>query len=385
MPNKISGSRRALVLSYSEVSKDPRVRNQIQWLVGAGYRVDLIGRGKIPTSLNGNYLQIKRWWLPIRLFSYLFLSNQYQYKLLIDFWFPIKQTSAEKYDLIILNTLDFLPWVTSKTYMNNKKGSTLILDLHEYSPSQGTGFLWKLLFRRYQNWLIQMISNPIIDKRITVAPGIASLYASNLGINKPEIIMNVPQYENLKPSETIPNEIKLVHHGKADNARGLPLLIEAMSKIDSRFSLTFMLVGPQQEISQLKSEVEKLQLTERVFFMPPVKLEEVAKALNQFDAEIIFIPPVTLNYKYVLPNKYFEAVQGRLAIISGQSEEIIRISSKFKNAVITDSDWKVNSLVSTINSLDSKIIDTLKIGSDNAAKELSAEAEGIKFLNFISN
>lgn len=375
----------ALIISYSEVNKDPRVRNQIAWLVQAGYKVHLVGRGTSPSGITGNYWQVRRWPLPVRLFSYLLLNNHARYKFLMDFWLQkdfFKQLNDYTVDLVIINTLDYLPWLSIGRGREILFEAKVVLDLHEYSPSQGVGIVWKLMFKKYQNWLITHIANRHISARTTVAPGIAKLYAREFDIAEPEVIFNVPPYEELTPQPTNPKSIKLVHHGKADNARGLPLLVEAMNMTNSNFSLTFMLVGSKSDLLALKHRVEQLGLEDKVFFREPVKMHKVASALNEFDAEIIFFPPVTENYKHTLPNKYFEAVQARIGVVTGMSEEIIAVSDPYNNCQIAEG-WTSQSLAEAINNLDQASLDKMKSGSHVAAQNLNFEVEGKKFLQMI--
>lgn len=378
-------TKEALVVSYAEVAKDPRVRNQLVWLMQAGYIVNVLGRGSTPSGINGQYWEIRRWWLPLRLFAYLFLPNTTRYKFLMEFWLRrdfFGKAHGEKFDLIVLNTLDYLPLITRGRESVTDAQGKIFLDLHEYYPSQGVGLVWKLMFARYQKWLMQMIPSNKVDIRVAAAPGVTGLYAQYFDMPKPGVIYNVPPYENLQPKPVNPEHIQLVHHGKVDSARGLPLLIDAMSKTDERFSLTFMLVGSQGEISTLKLQADRLGLKNRVKFREPVAMEAVASALNQYDAEIIFFRPTTINYKHTLPNKYFEAVQARLGIVSGQSEEIVAISAPYGNCVVADG-WNSDSLALAINKLDAKQLDKMKKGSHKAANDLSLEAEGKKFIQII--
>lgn len=380
-------SRTALIITYAEITKDPRVRNQVQWLQNGGFKVDVLGRGE-NLEINGIHFELNRWPLFLRLFSYIFLPNEVRYQFLVHHWVNktelFRAGAPNRYDLILFNTIDFLPSTAEfKNHLLNEKGK-LLLDLHEYSPSQGVGALWLVLFKRYQNWLVSMIPNPIIDIRTTVSEGIAELYASEFTIPRPATIYNVPPFQSLKPGKVEENKIKLIHHGKADLARGLLLMLEAMVQVESRFELTLMLVGSISEQNELRKLRDSLALQKRVIFEEPVAMEAVASKLNKFDAEIIFFPPETENLRYVLPNKYFEAVQGRLAIISGPSPEIMNVSCPYSNAVFS-TNWDVTALAQTINSLTTNQIEEMKKGSDEAAAKLNAQTVGDNFLAAINN
>jgi hypothetical protein len=375
----------ALVITYAEISKDPRVRNQIKWLVDGGYIVDTLGRGPIKAS-NGKHFEVKRWPLPLRLFSYLFLPNQARFNFLMKFWirkfFKENNKFGKHFDVILFNTIDYLPVLPFFRETLLSENGKIVLDLHEYSLSQGIGTLWKIMFRKYQNWLVTMISLPDISIRTTVSDGIAELYRDELKIPKPLTIYNVPPFRDLRVRQVNGNQIKLIHHGKADMARGLKLLLNAMTEVNDNFELSLMLVGSPTEQIALRAYSDKLGLKQKIQFIDPVAMDQVSARLNEFDAEIIFFPPETENLRFVLPNKYFEAVQGRIAIISGPSIEIIAASSKFSNAVFTKS-WNSSELARVINSQDAESITSLKNGSKNAAKTYCAEAVGIQFLSAI--
>lgn len=376
----------ALIVSYAEIDKDPRVRNQVLWLVGSGYRVDTLGRGATPEATNGQHWKISRWPLPFRLLAYAVLPNRMRFRFLMGFWLrrSFSNHAPPSYDLVLLNTIDFLPWgTTSKKSLVTSAGQ-LVLDLHEYSASQGIGFVWKSLFRSYQLWLTSFIASPEIDKHITVSSGIADLYRENFNIPTPQVIRNVPPFVDLVPATVNPKKIRLIHHGKADISRGLRLILEAVPYLSQEFEVTFMLVGSARDVARLKAHAERLGISHRISFKKPVSMGKVSQALNEFDAEIIFFPPETENLKFVLPNKYFEAIQGRLAIITGPSPEILAVSSAYSNALSTEG-WLSSDLARAVNTLTAPDLQKMKSGSHAAASELNLSTEGTKFVHFINS
>ena len=75
-----------------------------------------------------------------------------------------------------------------------------------------------------------------------------------------------------------------------------------------------------------------------------------------------------------MPNKFFEAVQARLAVISGQSVEMVNLINVYGNGTIADG-WEPADLARTINALTPEAVTTMKQGSDRAAHDLNAEHE----------
>jgi hypothetical protein len=132
-----------------------------------------------------------------------------------------------------------------------------------------------------------------------------------------------------------------------------------------------MLTGDQLYIKELKSKCDGLA---RVHFIEPVEMKLVPHALSKFDAEIIFFPPVTRNLEYTFPNKFFEAVQGRIGVIAGPSIELQRAISQFNVGVVA-SEWTAMSLANAINDLSVEDFKRFKENSNDAAKVLNAEKE----------
>jgi glycosyltransferase involved in cell wall biosynthesis len=182
---------------------------------------------------------------------------------------------------------------------------------------------------------------------------------------------------DLPVGDVNPDRIRLVHHGVASLSRGLELMIDAMAQVDERFTLDLMLVGSGPNLESLKKRAAPLG--SRVAFPDPVDVRQIPRAINAYDAEIIFFPPLTQNLKYALPNKFFEAVQGRLAIVTGQSSEMVSVVEQYGNGLVVDG-WESADLATAINSLSANAIAAMKVASDRAARDLSSATEKRTFL-----
>ena len=77
-------------------------------------------------------------------------------------------------------------------------------------------------------------------------------------------------------------------------------------------------------------------------------------------------------YFHTLPNKFFECIQGRLALAVGPSPEMARIVREHDLGVISE-DFSPKTLAQHLRSLDSKTINYYKLQSHKAARILSAE------------
>ena len=370
--------RRALVASDSVIARDPRVLNQIHWLTDSGWTVDSLGRGGKPPEVSGRHYSMARRSIITRVLAYLLLPSRSIYRVLTASTIPRVAEGHGAYDLVVLNEIELLPWFIECGGDFVKPGplGTTHLDLHEFAPSQRGGLAFKLFFRRYRRWLIDFIPSPAIATRSVVAPGIAKLYADMFAIPTPAVVRSCPEFVEQDPSPVDPLNIKLVHHGSASLARGPESLIEAMYKIEERFSLHLMLVGPAAEINKLKRKAAPLG--QRVVFREPVAVQDVAAALNRYDLEVIFFPPVTENLRHALPNKLFQAIQGRLGIVIGESPDMAEVLSTYGNGVVARG-WAADNLASAINALDAQAVEQLKKRSGPAAESLNSGNEKDNF------
>jgi len=374
-----SARKRALVATYVPVTYS-RPSRQVRWLEAAGYQVDVLSREPDHPDATGTAFRIGAPALPLRLAAYAMLPSRLRHRYLLESRIPdgVVPPLEAKYDVVVLHDLDFLPWVSKRR--GELTDGPVLVDLHEYFASQGIGFVYRLLFARYGRWLLGFIKDPAITIRTTVADGIADLYADRLGVPRPVVIRSAARYADLEPSPVDDARIMLLHHGKADLGRGQKLLLDAFHRLDDRFRLVLMLVGSDREISILRGH--PAVASGRVEFRPPVTMVDVPGAINDCDVEIIFFPPKTENLLHALPNKFFEALQGRLGLVIGRSPEMLRIVDEIGNGVVVP-DWTEDSLAATLNGLGGDQVRELKAASHRAAGRYSDEREGAAFLALI--
>ena len=373
--------KRALVVSDSPIARDPRVLKQITWLTSTGFSVDTLGRGPAPHEANGQHYSMPRPSVAARVFSYLFLPNRAKYRALMLSSIPEplrSQPDGPTYDVVVANEVELLPWLVRMRDRLVKPGGHMHLDLHEFTPSQRSGLAYRLVFKRWRDYLISFIPSAAFDTRSVVADGIADLFVNLFGITKPSLIRNCPTFVDLPVQAVDSGRIRLVHHGVASASRGLELMIDAMELLDDRFTLDLMLVGSPSALDSFKKRASSLG--ERVAFPAPVDVRLIPETINAYDAEVIFFPPLTENLRFALPNKFFEAVQARLAVITGQSSEMVSIVEQYGNGLVVDG-WSAADLAAGISTLTPKSVSAMKHASDMAARALSSENEKQTFLN----
>jgi len=269
-----------------------------------------------------------------------------------------------------------------KTFPPSATAAHIHLDIHEYFPhdiplvTRG-----RFLMNGFYRWGRKLIGHPLIASR-SVAAGMADQYAKEFDIPRPLLVRNCPPHIEQVPSPVNPERIELIHHGIAAWQRGFKEMVDAMRLVDDRFLLTFMLAGNARIITELKDYIGDQK--DRIFVVPPVPMATLSAEVNKYDAEVMFFPPRTQNAVFGLPNKIFEAIQGRLALVIGPTALMVDIVEEAGNGVISH-DWSAEALAEAINSLTAENIVAMKEASHRVAPLYSADKEKEVFFQSFDN
>lgn len=383
-------AKRVLIIVKSPITRDPRVRRQIQWLTEEGCEVDTVGPvGHHVQGVRTHFgVEHAPAWTRSRYFSpvlHRFVPHGLLFWFLLEMRIPrrVKQRIRRgDYNLVIFNDHHFLPWIRKRSVFTRLAiNQGIHLDLHEYVRAQAARTTWQERFAApYSDWVRSFIGSPRFSSRSTVARGIADLYAEEFDIPAPAVVRSAPAFVEQSPSRVNPQSIELLYHGAAHDNRGIPELLEAMRSVSSRFRLTLILVGDESSIARYKAQVAANNLD--VVFAEPVAVDLIAETIRKFDVEVMFFPPRTRNLEFALPNKLFEAIQGRLALLIGASAMMSEIIDVYENG-IEASGWTSQDLANAIESLDEANVSRMKENSHRAAHALSAETEREAFLTSI--
>jgi hypothetical protein len=386
--------RKILLISLSNISSDSRVLRQITALLNNNFFVITAGFGNL-TLNHPNHIHIeispkdKLKFLGVSLLSILNLNS---IKPLINFLTKefINKLKLINFDLIISNDLHNLPVVIYLSQINNNK--PIILDIHEYfidEYSNKTNYLpirkifYSNLIKKYKKELNQI-------KLITVNESIAKLYQNDFNLNNFEIILNCPYYYDIPSKLFTNNPIKMVNIGIAIKTRKLENLILLFNHIDvnlrSNFELDFYLIADNRTrrdyLKYLKKIANKIENI-KINFFDPIPPNEVVPKLSQYDIGLSYVYPSNLSYLYSLPNKLFQYIQARLAILSSPNPEMAKIVSKYNLGFISQ-DYTPLSLANTLLLFNKENINKFKENSNKAARIFNYDNEASKFINLIN-
>lgn len=352
---------RILILTYSDVNRDPRVLKQISFFRNQGFEIVLSSleyKGELT-------------FFPIRKRKNLFFRAL---KLLIMMcrlkrlrvWEFVRNSSFEElknqkpFDLIFAN--DEETWPIADKLRNLKSGTKLVFDAHEYYPGQFNDRLsWSIFHKWYSEYLCETYPKTS-DFFITVCDGLAREYEDKY-VKKALVVLNTPDFESDLNPVPVGEKIKIIHHGIAVRSRKIEKMIQMMEVLDSRFELNLMLMPSD---SSYYEELQVMSKGKPVKFLPPVPTKKISAFLNQFDLGLFLLEPVNFNYEFALPNKFFEFIQARLAIAIGPSPEMKKILQKEKLGIVSDTFDSIE-LAQKLNQLSSHEIFLYKQRSQDVA------------------
>ena len=91
-----------------------------------------------------------------------------------------------------------------------------------------------------------------------------------------------------------------------------------------------------------------------------------------------------MNLEHVLPNKFFEFIQARLAVLIGPSVEMVPFVERYGLGFVA-SDFSAASLAKRLAEVSVEEIDKCKRNADASAWEISAATEMEKLVRFVNS
>ncbi|MCB1562202.1 MAG: glycosyltransferase [Alphaproteobacteria bacterium] len=367
-----------LIMALADVSTNPRPRRLADYCTELGHRVSIAGFPMKtpldhkrfytlePQPAPGRLNKLRRIVLKLGI---ALLKHEKLITLLHDNrWRTSRveyETADEDFDLIFVENLYLLPLA----FQIRKRGK-IICDAREYYPEEtGNDWKWNLFEKPYRNHLCARYM-AACDSVLTVSEGLQNLYREHFGIEC-TLMRSAPLYREATPTPTPAKHIRMVHHGRAVPDRQLETMIEAAGTLGPRYSLDFYLTGPQDYIETLKKLAAPFP---HIGFPPPVPLDEIHTMLTGYDLGLCLLEPSNVNLRYCLPNKFFECIQARLAVLSGPSPDMATLIQHYGCGFVSEG-FQTADLMTLLQSLTQSQIDGAKNAADIAARELCFEQE----------
>jgi len=361
--------KKILIISFSDLKNDPRVYKQMLFLKDR-YKITAVGFTN-PEIYNVHFIEtrLRKTNMIIDIFRGLMLIFGFFKK---HYWFLINKRLSNylaeyDFDLIIANDIEALVLASDL-----KKQKTQILwDAHECIIKHHQQSLkWKLFNKRYVWWMFNNYIN-YTNLCTTESDRIAVEYERYCD-KKFITVNNLPFYsQDLNPTLVNPEKLKIIHHGGVNRSRKMEIMIEMMKYLDNRFELFFMIKA--QPTNKYFLHLKKLASKHKnIYFVAPVSMTEISKEINKYDIGLFILPPTSFHYANALANKFFEFIQGRLALAIGPSPQMEKIVSKYDLGIVAK-DFTPQAMAEELNKLTLEKIMHYKQQSHKFAYELSAE------------
>ncbi|OMH27064.1 hypothetical protein BKD30_04020 [Tersicoccus phoenicis] len=364
---------RILCISFSDIRADSRVLRQVGVLAEFG-EVTTLSYGDRPDAAT-EHLRIDES-LPS-----LPQTPSGVFRLLLRRYASLELTApavaaahrlaqCEQFDLIVANEARAVPLALR---LSAELGKVPVWgDLHEWAPEERVHVLsWRLLIKPFMTDVCRRYL-PRLDAVTAVNEPIAQLYRERFGIAC-DVVRNAAPYQALTPSAPA-QDIRLVHSGGAVPGRNLEGTIDAAIALGEGYTLDLYLVKARDGGKYWTELKERASASDRITFHDAVAPADLARTLNQYDIGIFSLPPRTVNHRFMLPNKFFDFVQARLAVVFGPSPVTTELIEEHGLGAVAE-DFSTESLVRTVRGLSREQIRAGKQHADEAAHELSSERE----------
>lgn len=398
----LEAKKRVLILAAANISTCPRPMRMVEILKNH-YDVSVMGIDNddgtkmfaVPGVKSFSYPAYKRrsklgelklWWdVALRRWDALsFIPNRLEI---------IEHLKCHYYDVVICHDLLLLPVLfvglessaenVPDSISSDKPSSTgqkptpihpqntkVIFDAREFYPWQNTSSLrWRVLFKAFNEYLCATYA-PRADKIFSVSPRFCELYQEHFGL-KCEPLLSLPPLYDLGPMPVDSQKVKILYHGALNQNRDIHKIIELCTLLDGRFCIDFIFTGGEEKFRQkIFARLGELRrITDSVRVLPAVKLEEIVSFGNSYDIGLIYIPEHNHNLCATLPNKFFEYIQSRLALLLPPIPSLVPFVERYGNGIVAK-DFKIDSLALALNNLDTNKIWNLKYASHKVAQEL---------------
>lgn len=246
---------------------------------------------------------------------------------------------SQKPDLVIARDIYSVPLVHKVL-----KKDYVWIDLPDFTAEMSSYQPhYKLILGPYFAYLTQHLRR-VSDSFSTVSQSLADYFYCHFQL-KPITIRNaLPYYPPpARDSSNSPDisdlvtdsKVRLVYVGAAIRRREIELCIRAINLLPSNFFLDLFLV-PVDHVY-----LEELQVltsnSSRIRILAPIPHTELIIQISTYTAALVVIPDTSVNSSCSLPNKFFEALQARLPIITGPTPEIANLVRQYQIGTVAES------------------------------------------------
>jgi glycosyltransferase involved in cell wall biosynthesis len=356
----------------NDLVTDQRVQRVISVLQRSGHKIVFVGR-KMRDSLpfHPKGFLAKRFRL---LFHRKFLFYA-EFNVRLFFYLLFR-----KVHILVANDLDTLPAMFLAARL---KGIPLVYDSHEYFTGsfelENRRFI-KSVWEKIEKWIL-----PKLKHVLTVNHSIARLYQTKYGIDV-AVVRNfapfrVPAVEQSELPEKVRDRQFFILQGSGINpGRGAEEAVLAMKLVEDS---VLLIVGRGMALPDIRNLIVREKLEGKVILLEPVPYEKLIKITSKAVAGLSLDKPLSLNYKYSLPNKISDYIQARIPLIVSNLQEVASIVKSYDIGMVCDN-VEAEDIAACMQSVlsDASLRTKWKVNLDVAASEVCWEREEERLIAF---
>jgi glycosyltransferase involved in cell wall biosynthesis len=365
---------KAIVSVINDLVTDRRVHKTCTTLTEQGYEVILVGRvlkNSLPLDERGYKTHRMKLWFEKGVGFY----TEFTIRL---FFFLLKNKAS----LLVANDLDTL---FPNYYFSKRRGIALVYDSHEIFcevPELQETPIKKKIWERLEKSIV-----PKLKYCITVNQSIASWFNQKYKVDF-KVVRNIPDKISVNKIKSraelnLPTDKKIILlQGAGINIqRGAEEAVEAMQYVDSAILL---IIGGGDAIENLKTEINRFKLEDKVVMLPKMKPEELYQYTCYADIGLSLDKATNLNYQFSLPNKLFDYVCAGIPVLASPLTEIKSFIEKYKVGVCIENHTAKHIADKMNYMLTSTDYSLWKANTKIAAEENNWETEKKVWVNLIN-
>jgi glycosyltransferase involved in cell wall biosynthesis len=228
-------------------------------------------------------------------------------------------------------------WVLpGSTLANIFKRGILIYDAHEFTCGL------EIFKRKRFSGLIWAIAEKILIKRIhaliTINTWHQQLFLEKYpDLPKATVIMNLPSRWDNKLNDKLKGfqdrDKTVLFQGILKEGRGLRALVNSMNGVEIG---ELHLIGEGDMEEELHQLIESNQLQKRAQLLGKVAWDVLLLETQKARAGLVLFEPISENYTYASPNKFFEYVMAGTPVIASAIPTFKEFNGEFEVAILVD-------------------------------------------------
>ncbi|MEJ6489818.1 glycosyltransferase [Leucobacter sp. USCH14] len=365
-----------LILSFSRIESDARILKQIR-LFADDFAITTCGYGARPEGTVAHVevdsaeprlvVLLRAAFIRLHLFALAYRITP-----------AVRQAKRglrkRDFDVVLANDLDTVGVALSVAPQNR-----VHVDLHEYWPGrEDQNPAWVKVRLPYYLWQLRRKATRARSVT-TVSSTIAARYAEEFDIEA-GVVTNASPARDFSPTE-VAEPLRVVHSGASLASRRVENIMRGVAQARNGATLDLFLVGEGTPYHDGLRALAK-ELGPRITVLPPVPQEDLLDTLNRYDVGIHVLPPTNTNNALALPNKFFDYVQARLALLIGPTASMVDLLQEHELGVVTDG-FTPAEISAAVEDLDLDKVRIFKANAEAAAERLSSEYQNVGWADAI--